>query len=138
MEESLRMYESGTRNRLKWMLILLLFLGLHCIREEKSTKGYSEIEKVIRNPSSKEGFNINRYINNCLEDSPDLPGLWDFIYAIRDQLLKSLPNYTEDQVESSLENYIMPLLYNKHMSDLNLAKRDEYVLVMKFIDSLFV
>ena len=64
-----------------------------------------------------------------MEDVPNLPPLWDFIYAIRDQLLSQLPDFTEEQIESSLENYIMPLLYNKHIEDLNLKRRDNFVLV---------
>jgi len=98
------------------------------LMDERATQGYSKIEKIIRNPSSNEGYNINRYINKYLEGAPDLPGVWDFIYAVRDQLLKKVPETTEEQVESSLENYILPILHNKMMNDLNMQEQDEFVL----------
>ena len=60
-----------------------------------------------------------------------MPGVWDFIYAVRDQLLKKVPETTEEQVESSLENYILPILHNKMMNDLNMQEQDEFVLVRK-------
>ena len=61
----------------------------------------------------------------------DLPAVWDFIYAIRDQLLKIVSGVEEEQIESSLENYILPVLHNKMISDLNLKEQDDFVLVRK-------
>ena len=44
-------------------------------------------------------------------------------------MLATIPDLAPEQVESSLENYIFPILFPKMIAEFNLKERDDFVLV---------
>ena len=41
-----------------------------------------------------------------------IPLIWDFMYAVRDQMMLNNKEFEAEDIESALENYIFPILYN--------------------------
>ena len=54
------------------------------------------------------------------------------MYAVRDQMMLNNKEFEAEDIESALENYIFPILYNKMISELDLKERDDFVLVSQF------